>query len=198
MGLQEINLVVGPKDCWPSGPVPAEGGGGASICSCPGRWLWADWSCRAAAACGQDRGSGGWSPSHLTCSPPTQPQCPPWTGELALLVGPADRSSETKLAGTAGRPGGQACRHRVQAWRVVGSPACPPQEARLLWVWPWLLIPPAPVLPAPAVCQARAQDLLVDRGVSCERGANQTRGGGDLSGLQAQERPYKGSSCGEE
>ena len=40
-----------------------------------------------------------------------------------------------------------------------------------------------PVLPAPAVCQARAQDLLADRGVSCETGANQTRGGGDLSGL---------------
>lgn len=77
---------------------------------------------------------------------------------------------------------------------MVGSPACPPQEARSLWVWPWVPIPPALVPPAPAVCQACAQDLLVDRGVSCERRANQTQGGDDLSGLQAQEKPYKGSS----
>lgn len=34
----------------------------------------------------------------------------------------------------------------------------------------------------------------MDRGVSYERRANQTQGGGDLSGLQAQEKPYKGSS----
>ena len=112
---------------------------------------------------------------------------------LTQLTGPLRPSWPEQLVNLVDRPA-----DKVQAWRVVGSPACPPQEARSLWVWPWVLIPPAPVLPAPTVCQARAQDLLVDRGVSCERGANQTQGGGDLSGLQAQERPYKGSSCGKE